>query len=435
MHNLAIDLKDAGHNVTGSDDEIYEPSRSRLSEYGLLPSDMGWYPSRISPDIDVIILGKHAKNDNPELLKALELGLTIRSFPEFVALHSKATTKIAITGSHGKTTTTSMIMHVLKQEDIDFDYLVGAQIDGFEKMVRISGAPILVVEGDEYPSSCLDDRAKMLHYQADISVITGVAWDHVNIYKTYDDYLNIFKTYLKQSNRKSKIFFDQTDVELTKLVLDQPYACTRLGYTELTTNRKGTIIYEGSEYPIQVFGQHNLKNLNAAMLVCRQLEIEPDKFLTHIKSFTGAAKRLELLHKSETLTVYKDFAHAPSKAKATATAVRAKYRNKNIKAILELHTFSSLSQEFIQYYKDTLDGLEEVAVFYDPQAMKLKRMPELDKKAVAAAFNHPQLTVINDVDSLEDFLRRDKEHYDVVLIMSSGNLGGLSPLKILGIKE
>ena len=435
MHNLAIDLKDAGHRVTGSDDEIYEPSRSRLREYGLLPNKMGWFPEKITDEIDVIILGKHAKNDNPELLKAQNLGLPITSFPEFVAQHSAAKKKIAITGSHGKTTTTSMVMHVLKKEGLEFDYLVGAQIDGFEKMVKISGAPILVVEGDEYPSSCLDDRAKMLHYKADVSVITGVAWDHVNIYKTYDAYLKIFQTYLEQSPEGSKIFFDQSDDALTKLILDKQYSSIRTGYAGLHTDRKGAVVYEGETYPIQVFGQHNLKNLQAAMLVCQELKIEPTDFLRHIGSFSGAAKRLELLHQSESITVYKDFAHAPSKAKATAEAVRSKYRNKKIKAILELHTFSSLSQDFIHHYKGSLDGLDSVAVFYDPAAMKLKRMPDLDKKVVATAFKHSQLQVLNDLGALEAFLQEDKDLYEVVLIMSSGNLGGLSPLEVLSINE
>ena len=431
MHNLAIDLKDAGHKVTGSDDEIYEPSRSRLSEYGLLPSEMGWHPSRISEDIDVIILGKHAKSDNPELLKAIELGLPIMSFPEFVALHSKAQKKIAITGSHGKTTTTSMVMHVLKQEGLDFDYLVGAQIQGFQKMVRISGAPILIVEGDEYPSSCLDNRAKMLHYKADVSVITGVAWDHVNIYKTYADYLGIFENYLKQSPEGSKIFFDQTDENLTQLILADAYQATRKGYTALKTNRKGAIVYNEVAYPIQVFGEHNLKNLHAALLVCQELDIPAERFLQQIGSFTGAAKRLELLHKTEDRVIYKDFAHAPSKAKATAEAVRSKYKHKKIKAVLELHTFSSLSKDFIPHYEGTLDSLDKVAVFYDPAAMKLKRMPDLDKTMIADAFAHPQLQVLSSLEELEAYLKADMDDYQVYLIMSSGNLGGLSPLDIL----
>jgi len=432
MHNLAIDLQDLGHQVSGSDDEIYEPSRSRLAQQGLLPPAMGWYPSNITSDIDQIILGKHAKHDNPELAKAQQLGLSIVSFPEFVSRSTTATQRIAVTGSHGKTTTTAMIMYALKKANMDFDYLVGAQIKGYDKMVRLSGADILVVEGDEYPSSCLDNRAKMLHYDANVSILTGVDWDHVNIYKTYEDYLDIFRAYLQKSKKGDLLFFDQADPAVLDLVLQSAAACTRIGYEPLIVNKKSEVQLEDRSFPIAVFGQHNLKNLHAAMMACEQIGICKADFLGYMSDFTGAAKRLECIHNSDELVIYKDFAHAPSKAKATAAAIRSKFRIQKIFGVLELHTYSSLQMEFIEQYADTLSPLDEVVVYFDPAQLALKRMPALDVVAVAAAFRHSQLTVVNDTEHLQESLSRVLHgDYEVVLLMSSGNLGGIDPLSLL----
>lgn len=432
MHNLAIDLTDLGHDVTGSDDEIYEPSRSRLEAKGLLPKEMGWNASRITTDIDQIILGKHAKSDNPELARAQALGLSIVSFPEFVSQSTTATRRIAVTGSHGKTTTTAMIMYALKKAGLDFDYLVGAQIEGYDKMVRLSGADILVVEGDEYPSSCLDNRAKMLHYDADISILTGMDWDHVNIYKTYDDYLEIFRAYLQKGKKGDLIFFDQADPAVLDLVFKTLTKSTRIGYEPLQINKKSEVVYEEERYPISVFGQHNLKNLHAAMLACEQIGVSKIDFLIHLSDFTGAAKRLECIHRSDQLTIYKDFAHAPSKAKATAAAVRSKFQRAKIFGILELHTFSSLQMDFLAHYAQTLAPLDEVVVYFDPAQLALKRMTTLDPKKVAAAFEHPQLTVVNTAADLSKALANaTQEGFEVILLMSSGNLGGIDPLDIL----
>ncbi len=427
MHNLAIDLLDLGHDVSGSDDEIYEPSKSKLENRGLLPKTLGWDEKRITSDLDAIILGKHAKEDNPELLKAIHLGLTIQSFPEFIASSTTASDKIAITGSHGKTSTTAMAMYVMKKLQFDFDYLVGAQIEGFDKMVRMSGANILIVEGDEYPSSALDMRAKMLHYDANVSVITGVAWDHVNIYKTYEDYKQIFIDYLEKKTKKDIVFFDQSDSELLTMVLGYKFACKRVGYEHLEINKKGAIVWKSKAYPIKVFGRHNLKNMNAARLVCNQIGISTTDFLEAIRDFTGAAKRLETISQTDNRVVYKDFAHAPSKAKATAEAVRSKYPKGRIFGLMELHTFSSLTMEFIEQYKATLDSLDEVIVFYDPTAVALKRMPNLEPQKVKTAFYHDKIEVLNSSVDLDQKLIEIKDSdYDVVLIMSSGNLGGLN---------
>ncbi len=426
MHNLAIDLKDRRHVVTGSDDEIYDPSRSRLQEAGLFPDQLGWSIDRITKDIDVVILGKHARSDNPELLKAQELGLEILSFPEFFASQTRATKRVVITGSHGKTTTTSMIMHVLRSLGIAFDYLVGAKLDGFNKMVSLSGEDIMVVEGDEYPSSCIDDSAKMMHFNGNISVITGVAWDHVNIYKTEESYKNLFRDYLAQRNKDEILFFDQTDVELLSLVLDAEAKCKLQGYEAIETDKKNRVVYQGEAFPVSIFGTHNLKNMNAAKRVCEEMGIDVRSFLEHISSFTGAAKRLELLYESPDFSIYRDFAHAPSKAKATTEALRSKFPDTKIDCILELHTFSSLNKEFISQYADTLDSMDSAIVFYDPHALQMKKMPELDPEHVAKCFSHDNLQVVTDSESLQKHLERIiSENQGVLAILSSGNLGGI----------
>jgi len=431
MHNVAIDLKDLGHIVTGSDDEIYEPSLSKLKAHQLLPDKMGWDVSNISSSIDTIILGKHARKDNPELLRALELNIPVVSFPEFIAASSNATYKVCIAGSHGKTTTTSMIMHVLKYHGVEFDYLVGANLSGFEKMVKMSNADVLVVEGDEYPSSCLDNRAKMLHYQPNISVITGLAWDHVNIYTRYEDYKEVFHQFLLQMKIGDHVFFDQNDEALLAMMINNDYECTRQSYLPFEINKKGNIIRSGKEYPIKIFGTHNLSNLKSAFFVCQKLGINEAIFFEAISSFTGAAKRLELIIEDDNLVVYKDFAHAPSKCKATSDAIREKYPNRKIKGILELHTFSSLSQNFIEHYRDSMNSLDEAVVFYDPEALKMKKMPNLDPRLIKMAFNHPKLRVLNDKNALSQSLTESMGNIDVLLLMSSGNLGGIDVKTLL----
>lgn len=425
MHNVALDLHDMGHEVTGSDDEIYEPSRSRLAVKGLLP-ETGWDENRVDASIDAIILGKHAKIENPELKKAQALDIPIYSFPEYVSKSSKATKRVAIAGSHGKTSTTAMIMHVLKSVNKDFDYLVGANLEGFEKMVKLSDADILIVEADEYPSSCIDLRAKMLHYSPTISVITGLAWDHVNIYKTYDSYKETFLQFLRKMEKGSICFFDQSDEVLLDMMLTEKFEAERDSYVPFPTNKKGHLQYEGNEYPIKIFGRHNLLNLNAAFKVCLQLDVKPIEFLESIQSFKGASKRLEVISENENQIIYKDFAHAPSKAKATMEAVRSKYPNKRIRAILELHTFSSLTASFIKEYNGSLAGADSAAVYFDPHAVKMKGMAGLDKNKVLASFGHDHMVVLDNKSDVEAFLSAflvEKE--DILLIMSSGNLGGI----------
>jgi len=425
MHNVAIDLKDMGHEVTGSDDEIYDPSLSRLKKHNLLPEKMGWDDDKIVDNIDLIILGKHAKADNPELLKAQSIGLKIMSFPEFITDTSTATQRICIAGSHGKTSTTSMIMHVLSKLEFDFDYLVGANLEGFNKMVKLSGADILVVEGDEYPSSCIDMRAKMLHYKPTISVITGMAWDHVNIYKTYDSYKEAFRSFLKSMDSTAVCFFDQSDEELRKMLITESFAVQRQGYLGLEIDKKGNVAFENEKYPIKIFGHHNMLNLNAALLVCQNLGISSADFFKTIAEFKGAAKRLECILKTDQLIVYKDFAHAPSKCKATVAAMRQKYPHKKIKGLLELHTFSSLSANFIPQYKGTMEGLDQAGIFYDPHAVAMKKMDPIEKNFVQESFSHENLVVFNVASDCHQFLNESlTDGTEVLLIMSSGNLAG-----------
>ena len=424
MHNVAIDLLDMGHQVTGSDDEIYNPSRARLEEYGLLPSKMGWFPDQITEDIDTIILGKHAKSDNPELKKAIEFGIPILSFPEFIAQSTIAKHRVCVAGSHGKTTTTSMIMHALAYNNLEFDYLVGANLKGFKKMVKLSNADILVVEGDEYPSSCLDNRAKMLHYHPNISIITGLEWDHVNIYKTYEDYKASFRTFLSQMSSDAICFFDQTDEALRKMNLNEAFNCTRKGYTAFETDKKGQIVFDEEHYPIQIFGRHNMKNLKAAYHVCKQLGMGEKDFFSAMSEFTGAAKRLEKIFENENITVFKDFAHAPSKCKATVAAVRERFPNKKVKGLLELHTFSSLSADFLPHYNACMNGLDEAGVFYDPHALEMKQMPALDPDFVKTCFGDGNIQVFDASDACHSFLDKTvSDGTEVLLLMSSGNIG------------
>ncbi len=428
MHNLAMELQALGHQVTGSDDEIYEPALSRLNSVSLLPPRMGWDSSRISSDIDLIILGMHAQLDNPELIKAQELGLRIESFPEFIAKHIAPKKKIVVTGSHGKTTTTAMIMYALNKLGISFDYLVGGLIDGFDRMVKLSDdADIAVVEGDEYLSSRLDNRPKMLHYQGDVVITTGVSWDHMNVFPTYENYLSQFRSLYNSMNDHSVIIYDKRDAELKRLVIEAPDVNKR-AYEPLEVAGDG-IKYDEQEYAINVFGAHNRANLHAALIACQHINIEPTEFLNAISGFTGVDKRLSLV--SNDPIIYRDFAHAPSKVKATVLAVRERYADSSILGVLELHTYSSLNKEFIPQYSGALDGADRALVFYDPQVVARKRLPPLSVEFIADCFNHPNLNVIDRVDGLKSILQDETGQHETYLLMSSGNFGNIKPVEVI----
>lgn len=429
MHQLAIALKRKGYQITGSDDEIFEPSRTNLEQEGLLPATMGWDPGHILTGLDAVILGMHAKADNPELLKATELGLPVYSFPEYIFQESRNKRRVIVGGSHGKTTTTSMIMHVLRQAGQQFDYLVGARLEGFDQSVNITDAPVIVCEGDEYPASTLEKRPKFHFLFPHIAVLTGIAWDHINVFPTFEFYLDQFRIFLDKIEPGGSLVYNQTDAVLNDLVKQhQRTDITYLPYgvpTHTITGGKTTINIEGQEAELKVFGNHNLLNLHAAWLVCKQLGVPEQQFVQAMSSFTGAAKRLELLAQNESTIVYRDFAHAPSKVKATVEAARRQFPDRNIIALLELHTYSSLNEQFMQEYKGALDGADDAAVFYSKHALELKRMPDLPKEAVAKGFAKEGLQVLHSKAEMEEWLGGLRFADSVVLFMSSGNYDGL----------
>lgn len=412
MHNIALDLA-LNHTITGSDDEIYNPSKSRLADKGLLPAEMGWFPERITEDLDLVILGMHARADNPELARAKELGITVMSYPEYIYHHSKDKKRVVIAGSHGKTTTTSMILHVLQKRQQNFDYLVGAQIEGFERMVKLSDAPIIILEGDEYLSSCLDRRPKMLHYQPDIAVVTGVAWDHINVFPDFEEYKNQFGLFIDSMQTDGTLFYFGADEYLPGLAAASSNTCDKQAYAKINIPQE----------QLSVFGDHNLQNMEAARLVCEQLGITAGQFAEAIKDFTGAGKRLEKLHQTDGFDAYLDFAHAPSKVTATTRAIRQQFADRKVIAFFELHTFSSLNKDFMPHYKASLAAADIAYVYYSPHTLEMKGMPALDPIYVHECFDHPHLEVITQAEVLLDRLQSCPVEEVVLLMMSSGKFG------------
>lgn len=417
MHNIALELKDNGYIVSGSDDEIYNPSRQRLADAGLLPEKMGWFPERISPDLDGVILGMHAREGNPEIERARELNIPVFSFPEFIYQQSKDKIRVVIAGSHGKTTTTSMIMYALKKAGMDFDYLVGGQIEGFHKMVRLSDAPLIILEGDEYLSSALDKRPKMLHYKAHYAVITGIAWDHMNVFPTFDNYREQFDLFVESVEQGAKIFAYEEDPEVQSLIeRNVSVPVDMVPYREITQEQMKRM---------QVFGPHNRANLRAAELICIELGLESGRFFDYLADFTGTAKRLQVLIDRPDLKVYQDFAHAPSKLKATVEAVREKYPDQPLYAFYELHTYSSLNKDFIVHYRGTMDPADEAVVFYNAHTLTMKKMPELSIEFVEDSFDKKGLNVFDQQSDLLTFIQSLSREDAVFLFMSSGTFEGL----------
>lgn len=421
MHNLAIALHRQGHHVTGSDDVIYGISKTKLEKDGLMPSEFGWFPETIVDSIDTIILGMHAKADNPELLKAHELGLQICSFPEYVAAHTQDKTRIVVAGSHGKTTTTSMIMHVLQKQGISFDFLVGAQLAGFDLMVQLSDAPIVVIEGDEYLSSAIDSRPKFMHYNAHHTIITGVAWDHANVFPTDKIYKQQFHDLLASLDTESSVYFDTTDPDLLKIIAQSSHAKS-IGYLGM----KGSgneVNYKDKSYNMNVFGRHNRKNMHAALLVCRDLGISIEDGLSSLESFEGAAMRQDVI-KASGPTVYRDFGHAPSKVRATIDAVIENHPNKRIGVLVELHTYSSMVGSFIVNYAGVFDQVQYCAICFDEAAYALKKVKVLADKAIKQAFEAPNAHMIKTKNQLLTEIQKIHD-LDVLLFLSSGNFLGL----------
>jgi len=434
MHNLAIALHKKGFEVSGSDDVVYEPSKSRLDKYGLLPTEMGWDESRITPNIDAIILGMHARVDNPELLKAQELGLKIYSYPAYIYEQSKDKIRVVIGGSHGKTTITSMILHVLNYHQRDFDYLVGAQLAGFDTMVKITdAAPIMVIEGDEYLASPIDRRPKFHLYHANIAVISGIAWDHINVFPTFADYVDQFAKFIETITPKGTLIYCEVDEELNQTVLKSTADVEKIPYGIPAHEVKNGVTYLlPQETPLNVFGDHNLMNLNAAKQVCAKLGISEDGFNEAIASFAGAAKRLELVKAVNQTNIYKDFAHSPSKLKATIHAVKAQFTDRKLVALMELHTFSSLNKEFLKEYSGAMKDADVAIVYIDAKTFEQKKMQPLTEAEIKEAFEDNKLLFFDDSTKLETYLKSLSYHQTNLLLMSSGTYAGLDLPKLAG---
>lgn len=431
MHNLAIALHKKGFEVSGSDDMIFEPSAGRLARFGILPQKMGWNPQLITADLDAIILGMHAFTDNPELARAQEIGLKIYSYPEYIFEQSKDKLRVVIGGSHGKTTITSMILHVLNYHGKDFDYLVGAQLEGFDTMVKITDAPLIIIEGDEYLASPIDRRPKFHLYHADIAVISGVAWDHVNVFPTFANYLLQFDIFIDTIGADGKLIYCETDKELRNIVEKNKSKIRKTGYGVPAHKIENGVTYlQPDNLPLKVFGDHNLMNLSAAKLVCEEIGIPATQFMEAIGSFKGASKRLELLFAEKHTNVYKDFAHSPSKLQATIEAVKSQFEERKLVACIELHTFSSLNKNFLLQYANTMIQSDNPIVYIDEKTFQQKKIKPFSSLDVQTAFNNDKLTFIDNADTLEQYLRGLNFHNTNLLLMSSGNFGGMDLVKL-----
>jgi UDP-N-acetylmuramate: L-alanyl-gamma-D-glutamyl-meso-diaminopimelate ligase len=428
MHNLAIALHKKGYTVTGSDDEIFEPSKTHLASYGLLPLKEGWDPGCINKAIDTVILGMHAKEDNPELIRSRELGLNIMSFPEYLYDETKNKKRIVVGGSHGKTTTTAMIMHVLRKCGIKFDYMVGSSIEGYETMVGLSHeAKIAVFEGDEYLSSTLDKRPKFHLYKPDIAILNGIAWDHMNVFPTFDFYLEQFRIFVDKITDGGTLIYFKDDDEVQKIALGSrpdirkiPYKVhgyfqNKAGFHAANHNRTVTL---------KVFGAHNMQNLSAAKEACIAVGVGEDDFYNAISSFEGTAKRLQKLAENESTVVYLDFAHAPSKVKATVEAIAERYERRKIIVCYELHTYSSLNADFLSQYKFTLASADIAMIYFNPHAIQLKRLAPLSTTIVKDAFGSDNVEVFDNSEELFSKVNEYKGKNVVLLLMSSGDFNG-----------
>ncbi len=429
MHNLAVALHQKGYQITGSDDVIHNPSKSRLEKYGLLPQEFGWFTEKITSNLDAVILGMHAKIDNPELLKAQELGLKIYSYPEFLYEQSKEKTRVVIGGSHGKTTITSMILHVLNYHEREVDYMVGAQLEGFDTMVHLTTEnDFIVLEGDEYLSSPIDKRPKFHLYQPNIALISGIAWDHINVFPTFENYVNQFEIFTNSLTNGGIMVYNTEDPIVERIVEDSEHTIKKYPYKTpeyFIDNGTTYLVTNEGDLPLEIFGEHNLQNLAGAKWICQCMGIDEEDFYEAIASFKGASKRLEKIAETSSTTIFKDFAHAPSKVKATVTAVKNQYKNKKILACLELHTYSSLNAQFLQEYEGTLNNTDIAVVFYSPDAVKIKQLNEVSKEQIATAFKRDDLIIFTNPQEFKDFLFNENLMDTVVLLMSSGNYGGL----------
>lgn len=429
MHNLAIALSRKGENVTGSDDEIFEPSRTRLENQGILPTSIGWNASNIHENLDAVILGMHAREDNPELLKAKELGLKIYSYPEYLFEQSKDKIRVVIGGSHGKTTITSMILHAISKLHMDVDYMVGAQLEGYDCMVKITNeAKVMILEGDEYLSSPIDRRPKFHLYNPDIALLSGIAWDHINVFPTYENYIEQFDIFCQKITPKGSLIFNTEDEEVNKLgqkysskIKAIPYSTPTYATTESGTN----LTFEGQVFPLNIFGGHNLQNLMGAMHVCQQIGIENKDFLKAMSDFKGAGKRLQKVVETDNFVMFKDFAHSPSKLKATTKAVKEQYADRKVIACMELHTFSSLNKNFLPLYKNAMEKADFALVYFNPEVVKHKKLEEISPEFVQECFGS-NVVVSQQTSEVLNFIANHFSTNSVLLMMSSGNFDGIN---------
>lgn len=431
MHQLALALQRQGHNISGSDDDINDPAKSNLANAGLLPQSLGWHPERITTQTDAVVLGMHAKKDNPELVNALALNVPIYSFPQYVYEVSKEKNRVVIAGSHGKTTITSMVMHILKSLGKDFDYLVGAKVAGFDESVRLSDAPLIVLEGDEYPASPIEQRPKIFFYHPHISVLSGIAWDHINVFPTYENYCSQFEEYLHGMAAGALLFYNAEDSEVVRIVQKSgthlqaiPYKMPNYKYVD-----GEAMVHTGvKEVKMSVFGSHNLLNMEAAIAVCEALGLDRQQCYEAIATFTGAAKRLEKLVEQKGIVAYRDFAHAPSKLKATLDAVREAYPKHRLIAVFELHTYSSLNEKFLSEYQHSMDAGDDAIVYFSHHALSLKGLPKLNPEVVKSYFQRSDLQVIDNKNDLANVVSATLKNDDrdvCLLLMSSGTFDGI----------
>lgn len=429
MHNLAIALKQAGHEVSGSDDEIFEPSRAALAKHGLLPAKDGWQPEKLDASTDMVILGMHAAKDNPELLKAQQLGLNILSFPEYIFEHAKDKQRIVIAGSHGKTTITAIIIHVLNYFNRKFDYVIGARVRGIENTVRLTDAPMIVIEGDEYLASALDPTPKFLEYQHHIGLISGIAWDHANVFPSEEEYVRQFDLFADQTPKGGILIYCEQDSMALMIGKKERADVTEITYkshAHTSDNNGQFFLTDGKDrFPIKIFGSHNYQNISGAKEVLKRVGITNEQFFEAITSFQGAAGRLEVVKENTLATVYKDFAHAPSKVKATVKAVKEIHPSRELLACVELHTFSSLNKKFLPQYKDSLKNAQVPVVYYNPEKVKAKKLEPLAESDIKSAFANPNIRVFDNTEKLENFLMEQSWKNKNLLMMSSGNFGGI----------
>ena len=437
MHNLAIALHNKGYQVTGSDDTIHDPSKSRLERKGLLPEAFGWFPEKITSDLDVIILGMHAKKDNPELLKAQDMGLKIYSYPEFLYEQSKDKTRVVIGGSHGKTTITSMILHVLAYHDREVDYMVGAQLEGFETMVHLTTEnEFMVLEGDEYLSSPIDRRPKFHLYKPNIALLSGIAWDHINVFPTFEGYVEQFRIFTDSLTNGGIMVYNEEDTIVKEVVESSTHPIKKYPYNTPTYEIEDGITAIDTPdgmMPLEIFGDHNLQNLAGAKWICQHMGIDEDDFYEAIASFKGASKRLEKIAENSQTVVFKDFAHSPSKVRATTEAVKKQYAQREVIACLELHTYSSLNAEFLSEYQGALDQADKAVVFYSPHAVKIKQLDEVTIAQIGAAFGREDLIIFTNPSEFKAFLFGQNLEQTTVILMSSGNYGGLDFKEVKGL--